>query len=178
MTGSTGQDNAGRSSPRGVLRGARASFTVTAIAALAWFILLGDDPASWIIGVPCVLLCAWFSHNVRPAHRVGMSPTGWLQLLPYFLWSSAAGGWDVARRVLMPRLAVNPGFLDYSLQVPPGPARTFFVQFIGLLPGTLGAWLEGDTLRVHVLNLEADHEQALRGAEQRVAAAFATRMER
>lgn len=164
-----------QTSLQGSKSGARACLTVTAIAALSWFVLLGDDPASWIVGGPCVMLCAWYSFRVRPARRVHGSLSGWLRLLPYFLWSSVAGGWDVARRVLTPTLAVNPGFVDYTLRIAPGPARNFFIQFIGLLPGTLGAWLEGDSLRVHVLNRDADHERSLRGAEQRVAAAFATR---
>lgn len=151
----------------------RPAMTVAAIAALAWYALLGDDPASWIVGVPCVLLCAWFSRSIRLAPRLRLSLIGWSRLVPYFLWSSIAGGWDVARRVLSPSLAVNPGLIDYTLRVPPGSARIFFIQFIGLLPGTLGVCLEGDRLRVHVLNLDADYQQALRVAEDRVAAAFA-----
>jgi multicomponent Na+:H+ antiporter subunit E len=144
-----------------------------AIAAVAWLILLGGEPESWVVGLPCVVLCAWFSRSVLPARRLGGSPLGWLRLAPYFLWNSMAGGWDVARRVMLPQLAVNPGYVDFRLGIPAGPARSFFVQFIGLLPGTLGAWLEHDCLRVHVLNLDADHERALRTAEARVAAAFA-----
>jgi multicomponent Na+:H+ antiporter subunit E len=151
----------------------RACLTVTAAAALAWFLLLGDDLASWIVGAPCVLLCAWYSASVLPARRVRGSLVGWLRLLPYFLWSSLDGGWDVARRVLTPTVAVKPGFFDYTLHIPAGPARNFFVQLIGLLPGTLGARLEGDNLKVHVLNLDADNERSLRSAEERVAAAFA-----
>ena len=72
-----------------------------------------------------------------------------MRLLPYFLWSSVAGGWDVARRVLAPTLGVNPGFIVFELSIPPGRTRNFFIQFIGLLPGTLGVWVEENHLRVH-----------------------------
>lgn len=148
---------------------------VAAVAALAWLVLFADDPDSWIVGLPCIVLCALFSRSLAPAQRMHVSPVGLLRLAPYFLWYSLTGGWDVARRVLTPRLAINPGYTDFDLAISSGPARTFFVQFIGLLPGTLGAWLEGDTLRVHVLNLDADHEATLRAAEVRVAAAFAVK---
>lgn len=151
----------------------RSVATVAAVAALAWYVLLGGDPASWVVGVPCVLLCAWFSRTARPGPRAGVAPIGWLRLAPYFLWNSIKGGWDVARRVLSPSLAIDPGLIDYRLGLPQGAARTFFIQFIGLLPGTLGVWREGDCLTVHVLNIDADHERALRDAEERVAAAFA-----
>ncbi len=143
------------------------------LAALAWALLLGDDPASWVIGLPCVALCAWFA-RLMPATRLRrLSPPGLLRLLPYFLASSISGGWDVARRVLSPQMAVEPGFITFRLSLPAGPARTFLIQLIGLLPGTLGAWLEGDCLTVHVLHQDATHEDALRAAEERVAAAFA-----
>ena len=162
------------SARKGAQSTTRTWLSVMAITTLGWFVLLGDDPASWIVGGPCVVLCAWYSASLRPVARVRTSLSGWLRLLPYFLWSSIEGGWDVARRVLTPALAVSPGFIDYPLRLAPGPARNFFVQFIGLLPGTLGAWLDNDSLRVHVLNLDADHGRSLRDAEQRVAAAFAT----
>lgn len=155
--------------------GLRACLSTSAIAALAWWVLLGDEPMSWIVGAPCVLICAWLANGMRPAQRLRVSLSGWLRLVPYFLWCSFAGGWDVARRVLAPSLAVNPGFVEFTLKVPAGPARTFYIQFIGLLPGTLGAWLEDDRLKVHVLNLDADQGRALRAAEERVAAAFAVR---
>ena len=66
----------------------RSAATVAAIAALAWYVLLGDDPASWVVGVPCVLLCAWFSRSIRLAPRLQVSLSGWLRLLPYFLWKA------------------------------------------------------------------------------------------
>jgi multisubunit Na+/H+ antiporter MnhE subunit len=146
---------------------------VALLAASTWYILLGQDPASWIIGVPCVALCAWLSRSVLPARRMRLSIVGALQLLQYFLRCSLVGGWDVASRVLGSRVRINPGYVDFRLSIPPGPGRTFFVQFIGLLPGTLGAWQAGDTLKVHVLEIDMDHQQGLRTAEQRVAALFA-----
>ncbi len=146
---------------------------VAGIAALAWFILLGENPAAWIVGAPCIALAAWLSLGRRAPQRMRVSLWGWARLFPYFLRWSLVGGWDVARRVLAPQLAVSPGYMKFRLNIPPGPARTFFVQFIGLLPGTLGAWLDGDDLVVHVLHLDADHETALRAAQERVGAAFA-----
>lgn len=143
------------------------------IAALFWLVLVGTEPTSWIIGLPCVLACAAFGLTAPLPGQLRLSLTGWLRLIPFFLWHSLVGGWDVARRVLSPSLPVRPGYTDFDMKIAPGAARTFFVQFIGLLPGTLAASLEGDVLRVHILNPEADHERSLRRAERRVAAAFA-----
>ncbi len=152
--------------------GPRGVFLVALVTALAWFILLGDDPASWIIGVPAVALSAWLSRSMPAMQGPRVSMAGALRLAPYFVRSSLVGGWDVARRVVGPRLAVNPGYVDFRLTLPQGASRTFFVQFIGLLPGTLAAWEEGDNLKVHVLELDLDHERELRLAEERVAALF------
>lgn len=149
------------------------ALVVALITASAWYLLPGHDPASWLVGAPCVALCAWLSRRMAAARRLRLSAPGALRLFPYFLRSSLLGGWDVARRVLGPGVRVNPGYVDFRLGIPPGPGRTFFVQFIGLLPGTLGAWQDGDTLKVHVLELDLDHERELRTVEQRVAALFA-----
>jgi len=154
-----------------------AALSAAATFAAAWFVLLGDDPASWIIGVPCILACAWLNGFMARAQGPRLSISGWLRLIPYFVRQSIGGGWDVARRSLAPSLPVRPGFLMFDLQLPPGAARSFFVQLIGLLPGTLSVALQGDRLVVHSLTLDTAPEASLRAAEQRVAQAFALRTE-
>ena len=114
-----------------------------------WLTLAGPtDPASWIIGVPAVVAAVWARHRLAPAPGRGLSLLGVLRFLPVFFIESFKGGLDVARRVLGPRLRVEPGLLTYRLSLGSCAARVLFVDLVSLLPGTLSADLEGDTLLV------------------------------
>ncbi len=94
------------------------------------------------------------------------------QFVPLFFWESFKGGIDVARRVVGPRLDVEPGFFDYRLELTLPSARVFFVDVVSLLPGTLSADMHGDTLRVHALDRSVDTAGELRRLECHVAAIF------
>ncbi|MDZ7751444.1 MAG: Na+/H+ antiporter subunit E [Gammaproteobacteria bacterium] len=55
-----------------------------------------------------------------------------------------------------PRLLIAPGIIDYGFRPPLGLPRVMLANTISLLPGTLGAGMEGDILKVHVLDEEQD----------------------
>src|SRR3972149_6345104 len=52
------------------------------------------------------------------------------------------------------------------------PARTLLVNTMSLLPGTLSAGIEGNRLRLHVLDTQLPVEQELGEVETRIAAMF------
>lgn len=90
----------------------------------------------------------------------------------FFLLTSLRGGTDVAWRALHPRLPIDPALLRHPLRLPEGTGRTFLVNALSLLPGTVVVDVEGATLVVHTL---ADRRRAAAGLvalERRVAAVF------
>jgi multicomponent Na+:H+ antiporter subunit E len=97
-----------------------------------------------------------------------------LPLLPFFLWESLRGGIDVARRALHPDLPLRPALLRYRTGLAEGAPRIFLVHCVSLLPGTLSAALEGDTLMVQVLDAGAPVEEELAALEARVGRLFAS----
>ena len=138
-----------------------------------WLILAGpEDPSSWIIGLPAVVAAAWCYDALSPGRGSRLSVSGLAKLVPVFFWESFKGGIDVARRVVGPRVNVDPGFFDYRLEVKQPSARVFFVDLVSLLPGTLSADMQGDTLTVHTLDQSADAVAELQRLEQLVAAVF------
>lgn len=139
---------------------------------LLWLILTGAEVGSWVIGIPSVLGATAMSLALRPDRPVGVSVIGWLKLIPFFLWKSAVGGWDVARRVISPRMPIRPGFLSYHLRLREDGARWFFVHIVSLMPGTLSTRLDDSTLTLHALTVNAGVESELRATESRVAEAF------
>jgi len=137
-----------------------------------WLVIAGSDPASWIIGVPIVLLATVYGERLAIPPRRGLSPVAVLAFIPYFLWQSLLGGLDVARRVLRPQLDIDPGFLRYPVRLSDPDARVFFLDSIRLLPGTLSANMRGGMIDVHALDAGVDVAPELADLERRVARLF------
>lgn len=142
----------------------------TFLFALAWWILTEGSTASWWFGAPAVACATLLSVAILPP-----SPIAWLALLsfvPFFLARSVLGGADVAWRAFHPRMPIAPDLADYPLRLPPGLPRVCMVNAVSLLPGTLSAELDRDTLKVHVLDKRKDFTTEIEAVEQYVAAMF------
>lgn len=141
-----------------------------AVLALLWWFLAGADPASWALGLPAVAAAVWLSRELSPP--TGLRPLALAALLPRFALLSLVAAIDVAFRAMHPALPLAPSLERYSLRLPPGAARVSFMNLVSLMPGTLSVDLEGDLLRVHVLDRSSDWLPALRRLEDRVARVF------
>ena len=145
--------------------------------ALLWLVLAGTDPLSWIIGVPAVLFAAYAA--TRLSTLVGADPKP-LQLLafgPFFVWESILGGIDVARRVLGPRLRIDPALVSYRPRLRDPAAQVVFLDTISLLPGTLSADFRAGVAEVHALDGDASVVAGLERLERRVAGLFGEQLE-
>ena len=131
----------------------RRSVPYVLACAVLWWVLTAGDPASWILGVPVVVLSAVAAVVVAPPARVRVSPSAIAAFLPFFVWHSLSGGFDVARRALSWRLDIQPDLVTYQLRRLPleGPPRVVFLNILSLLPGTLAADVSGDSIHLHVL---------------------------
>jgi multicomponent Na+:H+ antiporter subunit E len=147
-----------------------------ALLALAlWWVLAEGNMQGLGLGLSFALLAALSSLLVLPA-----SPTdnglarllSWLGFIPFFLWQSLLGGIDVARRAYHPRMPLYPAVITYPLGLAEGWPRVFFLNTVSLLPGTLVVKLEGNTVRIHLLDGRGDPIPALRQIEERVAGLF------
>jgi len=142
-----------------------------------WFAFGADDASAVVIGVPVVLLALWAAVRLAPTRVPRISPIALAEFFPIFVVLSLLGGVDVARRAFSRRVALDPAMVTYDLRLPHGTPRFTFVLLISLLPGTLSAALEDDTLTVHVLDKNMDNEAALARLEARVAQIFRTPLE-
>lgn len=152
----------------------RIVFWLVAYTAL-WVALAGPSLDGWyaaalgVAGATAIL--ALLQDRGREERQV-MRPAGALRLLPHLAIQALGGGIDVARRALSPSLPLAPGLIRYSVRLPPGPARTLFVNTISLLPGTFSAELVDDQLRVHLLARSGDPQERLQELEARIAGSF------
>jgi multicomponent Na+:H+ antiporter subunit E len=168
-----------RTSGSGGFPASRAGAGLVRAAALAvlWWALTGGEAASWLFGVPIVLIAAASSVALSPPAGWRVSPAGFAAFVPYFVWRSLCGGADVAVRAVQPGLPIAPSLEVFPLRLAPdGPARVFFANTVSLMPGTLSAELHEDAILVHVLSGGPQTLQRLRELEGRVAALFGERL--
>jgi multicomponent Na+:H+ antiporter subunit E len=94
-------------------------------------------PANLAVGVLASLAAAWVSLRLLPPARGRVRLGLLLALLPRFLRQSVVAGFDVARRAFAPGLDLEPGFVDYRTQLPPGHGRSAFELIASLMPGSV-----------------------------------------
>ncbi|MBU0729927.1 MAG: Na+/H+ antiporter subunit E [Proteobacteria bacterium] len=136
-----------------------------------WYVLTPEG-ASWVLGIPAVLLAVYISLLLAPATAHTLSFIGACHFLPYFLSQSLSSGIDVSRRVLSPSLPINPGLVIYSTFLPEGSPRIFFINTISLLPGTLSADLHDNKATIHTIDKDLHVWENIQNLECRVAALF------
>ena len=140
--------------------------------AILWWVLTDGDGASWIIGVPAVLLAAWLSISLAGAFAFRLSFAGLSRYLVFFVIESVRGGVDVARRALLPGGRVEPQILHYHTSLARGLPQDMLVYTVSLLPGTLAMDIEDDRLTLHALSGDMQPLESVETCELYVAAVF------
>jgi multicomponent Na+:H+ antiporter subunit E len=144
---------------------------LAAFGVLWWVLALGDlrEPA---LAAVSVLAATMTSMVLWAPGTWKWHPAGLLRFVPWFLWMSMAGGWDMARRAFDPRLPLDPGFVEIELELRSEPARVFLVWVLSLIPGTVASRLEDRRLTVHVIDLRDWDPDTIRRLEHLVADLF------
>jgi multicomponent Na+:H+ antiporter subunit E len=140
--------------------------------ALLWLVLVGTDPVSWIVGVPAVLLASYAAARLSTLVGADPRPLRLIAFVPFFVWESVLGGMDVARRVLAPRLRIDPALVSYRPRLKDPAAQVVFLDTISLLPGTLSADIRNGLVQVHALDGDPAMVAGLERLEARVARLF------
>jgi multicomponent Na+:H+ antiporter subunit E len=130
-----------------------AAFWRGAALFLLWMLLIRSlKPSDLMVGLlSCVAAC-WVSLRLLPPSCGSLRFHQLLALLPHFVWESVLAGGDVARRSLLPRMPLSPGFVTCSLSFPPGFARNTFATITSLLPGSVPADEADGALVYHCLD--------------------------
>ena len=119
-----------------------------------WFVLDGPRLAGLPVGMFTAGLATWTSLRLLPPGRDRPRFATLALLAVRFVWQSAVAGVDVARRSLDPRLPLRPGFVEYSIHLPPSLARSAFLTLSSLLPGTLPTGSDEDgVVLIHCLDI-------------------------
>ena len=131
-----------------------------------WFVVDGSiKPGNLVVGILASVAAAWVSVKLLPPSRGRVRLGGLLMLLPRFLWQSLVAGVDVARRAFAPRLDLQPGFVEYRTQLPPGSARNAFELISSLMPGTVPSDEGPQHIEFHCLDTRAPVAEQLAAEE-------------
>jgi multicomponent Na+:H+ antiporter subunit E len=138
-------------------------FLFAALAAV-WLLLSGHyEPLLLTFGAAsCAFVCVIahrfdvVDHESNPVHMSWRLPGYWLWLLIEIVKAN----FDVARRVVDPRLPIDPRLFEVAPTQRTDLGRVIFANSITLTPGTISVEVEPDRILVHALTAEG--EAALR----------------
>lgn len=129
-------------------------------------------PSHLGVGVLASVAAAWVSCWLLPPARGRVRLGALCLLLPRFLWQSLVAGFDVARRAFAPRLDLQPGFVDYRTQLPPGSARSAFELIASLMPGSVASDEGAQHIEFHSLDTRQPVAEQLAAEERAYAPAL------
>lgn len=74
--------------------------------------------------------------------------------IPVFIWALLLANIDVARRVLSPKIPLNPGFVKVNTELKGDFAKLTLANSITLTPGTLSVDIKDDELFIHTVDVK------------------------
>jgi len=149
------------------------AFTVRAVLlTVIWWVLAGTIADAWLVGGSTVLLGSAVSLMLQPPANLRLSIAGTARFIVFFVIRSIKGGLQVASMAFSRRPGLQPALLEIPLRLSDESERIILAGTLSLLPGTLSVDLQGNLLRLHVLDSRMPIENDLRRAEAMVARMF------
>lgn len=156
------------------MHGARGLASLLIGLAAVWVLFTAAiDPAELILGIAVVVLVALFVRSEAGLFggvKLGIRA---LVLVPVYLglfvWKLVLANLDMARRVLSPRIPLNPGIVAVPTDLQSRIGILILANSITLTPGTLTLDVEKETLYVHWIDV---HGEGAEEARAEIAAPF------
>jgi len=137
----------------------------TAVFGLLWWILAEGRWQEPLVVAAIVVLSTLTSLFLLPLRSWRWRPVQVLAFLPWFLWQSLRGGFDVSRRAFQIQPALRPEFASMSVRLSPCPS-CLFAWIVSLLPGTACVSREGEKVVIHLL--DSDSLPQVKDLERRI----------
>ncbi|MCL7462042.1 Na+/H+ antiporter subunit E [Pseudomonas sp. NW5] len=129
---------------------------------LVWLLLVNDfSPGHWLLGAFLGWGIAWLVRPFWPATPALRSPRRLLGFVALVLGDIVVANFQVARRILGPRFALRPAFVEVPMDLDDQMLLTVLACVVSLTPGTVSADLSADHRTLLVHGLDVDDEAAL-----------------
>ena len=116
-------------------------------------VLISGGVVAFIVGLIFCYSCDIFSD-------LKLNPKAilyWFLYIFVFISELVKSNFDVARRVISPKLPINPGFVEVKTELKSKLGRMILTNSITLTPGTFTVELTGDTIFIHWLDVKSDN---------------------
>lgn len=127
---------------------------------IIWILLAGSDIQEIIAGaiISFILTIIFFS-KASIFSEFNLTPKAIYYVLIYifiFSWELIKSNLDVARRVLDPKLPINPGIVKVKTKLSSKLGRIMLANSITLTPGTLTVETDGEDYYIHWIDVTSD----------------------
>lgn len=107
-------------------------------------------------GVAALMVGLVFGNMAVTSPIKAVNPKRWFWLLvyiPVFTWEMAKANFDVAYRVLHPKMPIHPGIVKVKTRLKSPLGIAFLANSITLTPGTFTIDLKDEFLYIHCINV-------------------------
>ena len=135
------------------------------IVLLIWYAFTTSlQPAEIVLGIILSLIIAWITiKNFNCCSPILITPSHIGYFIKYFfvfLGALIKANLDVAKRVISPKLPINPGIVSFKTKLTNDFAKMVLANSITLTPGTLTIDVVDDTFYIHWIDVTTnDNEQ-------------------
>ena len=140
---------------------------------IVWIMLAGTSNQELIFGgITVILLVIIFSKKMTVLEDIKLNPKSIIFMIIYFfvfLWELIKANFDVAKRVISPKLPINPGIVKVKTKLKSPIGRAFLANSITLTPGTLTVEMKDDYFYIHWIDVTSDD---IEGATKSIVSSF------
>lgn len=129
-----------------------------------WIILAGTDRDELeIAAITSLILSILFASRAEAIGNYRLNPKAVLYTIIYvfvFLRELTKSTLDVAKRVVSPRLPINPGIVKVKTKLKSPLGRLFLANSITLTPGTMTVETDEEYFYIHWIDIQSDDIEA------------------
>jgi len=125
-----------------------------------WILLAGNSQQELLFGgITVILLTLLFQKKILVLEDIKLNPKSISYMVIFFfvfLWELFKANIDVAKRVISPKLPINPGIVKVKTKLESPLGRAFLANSITLTPGTLTVEMKDEYFYIHWIDVKVD----------------------
>jgi Multisubunit Na+/H+ antiporter, MnhE subunit len=141
------------------MRQGRAAFLLWLGLFLVWVLITWSVQAQELLtGAAIAFVLTLLMRSIYPlvgGIKPGIKPFFYMVAYVFiFIWQLILANIDVAKRVLSPRMPINPGIVRVKTKFKSSLAKMMLTSSITLTPGTLSLDVQGDEVFIHWIDVK------------------------
>jgi len=138
-----------------------------------WVLLAGTSVQELIFGgIAALFVTMLFRQKLTMLQDIKFNPKSIIFMVGYFFvffWELFKSNFDVALRVISPKLPINPGIVKVRTGLKSPLGRSFLANSITLTPGTLTVEMRDEYFYIHWIDVTSDD---IEGSTQKIVTKF------